>query len=92
MRLKLIPFGETNPKGYLLLGVPSSETVSFLRPFLLRAASTLRPLAEAMRSRKPCLLVLFLREGWNVRFIVVSDKPQFLKGCKNVQDNRDLQD
>jgi len=66
--------------------------VSFLRPFLLRAASTLRPLAEAMRSRKPCLLVLFLREGWNVRFIILSDKPQFLKGCKNGQELWILQD
>ena len=92
MRLKLIPFGETNPKGYLVLGVPSSETVSFFLPIFLREASTLRPLAVAIRSRKPCLLVLFLREGWNVRFIVLSDSPQILKGCKNDQDIRDLQD
>ena len=48
---------------YLLLEVPSSETVSFLRPFFLRLANTLRPLALAMRWRKPCLFVLFLREG-----------------------------
>ena len=76
---------------YLVLGVPSSETVSFFLPFLLRAANTLRPLAEAMRSRKPCLLVLFLREGWNVRFIVLSYKPNIIKGCKNEQDYRNLQ-
>jgi hypothetical protein len=25
-----------------------------------------------MRSRKPCLLVLFFLEGWNVRFISIS--------------------
>jgi hypothetical protein len=31
----------------------SSETVSFLRPFLRRLASTLRPLAVCIRSRKP---------------------------------------
>jgi hypothetical protein len=41
----------------------SSETVSFLRPFFLRAASTFLPLAVAIRLRNPCLLVLFLRDG-----------------------------
>jgi hypothetical protein len=49
----------------------SSETESFLRPFALRAASTLRPLAVAILWRKPCLLILFLRDGWNVLFIAV---------------------
>jgi len=47
----------------LLFTVPSSETVSLLRPFFLRDANTLRPLAVAMRSRKPCLFFLFLFEG-----------------------------
>ena len=54
---------------YLCFSVFSSETVSFFLPFFLLAANTLRPLAEAMRSRKPCLFFLFLREGWYVRFI-----------------------
>ncbi len=73
---KALREGEKEKGGvYLVLGVPSSETVSFFLPFLLRAANTLRPLAEAMRSRKPCLLVLFFLEGWNVRFIIVCDKP-----------------
>ena len=49
----------------------SSETVSFLRPLARRAASTLRPLAVAILSRKPCLFLLFLLEGWNVLFIFV---------------------
>ena len=49
----------------------SSETVSFLRPLARRAASTLRPLAVAILSRKPCLLILFFCEGWKVLFIGV---------------------
>ena len=48
---------------YLCLKVFSSETVSFLRPFLLREASTRRPFAVAILSRNPCLFFLFLREG-----------------------------
>ena len=50
-----------NPPDYL----PwiSSETVSFLRPLARREARTLRPLAVAMRERKPCLLFLFLLWG-----------------------------
>ncbi len=41
----------------------SSETVSFFLPFARRAANTLRPLADAILSRKPCLFFLFLLEG-----------------------------
>ena len=37
----------------------SSETVSFFLPFARRAANTLRPLADAILSRKPCLFFLF---------------------------------
>lgn len=33
----------------------SLDTVSFARPFALRAANTLRPLAVDIRSRNPCL-------------------------------------
>ena len=47
----------------------SSETVSFFLPFLRRAAKTLRPLAVDILWRNPCLLALFLRDGWNVLFI-----------------------
>ena len=67
---------------YLVLEVPSSETVSFLRPFFLRLAKTLRPLAVAMRSRKPCLFFLFLVEGWNVRFIFVFPAISYQRGAK----------
>jgi hypothetical protein len=48
---------------YLCFKVFSSETVSFFLPFLLRDANTLRPFAEAILSRKPCLFFLFLFEG-----------------------------
>ncbi len=52
--------------------VDSSETESFLRPFARRAASTLRPFAVAILWRKPCLLILFRREGWKVLFIAMT--------------------
>jgi hypothetical protein len=75
---------------YALFRVRSSETVSFFLPFRLRDARTLRPLAVAMRSRKPCLFFLFLFEGWNVRFIVL---PVYLKnkGCKDDQYSGKIQ-
>lgn len=50
----------------------SSETVSFLRPRLRRAASTRRPLAVSMRLRKPCLFFLRRFDGWKVRFMMKS--------------------
>ena len=49
----------------------SEETVSFLRPWARRDARTRRPLADAMRSRKPCLFTRLRLEGWNVRFILL---------------------
>ena len=57
---------------FYLLWCGSSETLSFVRPFLRRAFKTLRPLAVDILSRNPCLLILFLFDGWNVLFI--SDK------------------
>ncbi len=50
-------------RDYFLVPQYSSETVSFLRPFALRDASTRRPFAVAILSRKPCLFFLFLLEG-----------------------------
>jgi len=41
----------------------SSETVSFFLPFALLVASTLRPFAEAILSRNPCLFFLFVFDG-----------------------------
>jgi hypothetical protein len=63
----------------------SSETVSFFLPWARRLASTLRPLAVAILERKPCLLALFLFEGWNVLFIgmyVLSFFPSFFGSQK----------
>ena len=58
----------------------SSETLSFLRPFLLRLANTLRPLAVCMRLRKPWTDFLRRRCGWNVRFIKILFFPkEFLR-------------
>lgn len=54
---------------YYLLCSFSSETVSFFLPLLLRAESTLLPLAVDILSRKPCLLRLFRVEGWYVLFM-----------------------
>lgn len=58
-------------KGYYRLCSLSSETLRRLRPFLRRSAKTLRPLAEAMRERNPCLLRRFLFDGWNVLFMAM---------------------
>lgn len=49
----------------------SSETVSFFLPFALRAANTRRPFLVAILSRKPCLFLRFLCDGWNVLFIAI---------------------
>lgn len=48
----------------------SELTDNFFLPLRRRALNTLRPLAVAMRLRKPCLLRRFRTEGWNVLFIV----------------------
>ena len=47
----------------------SSDTDNFFLPLTRRADIILRPLAEVMRDRNPCLFFLFLLEGWNVLFI-----------------------
>ena len=57
-------------ENYLL--VFSLETDSFLRPLLRRADKIRRPLAVAIRARKPCLFFLLRVEGWNVLFILFS--------------------
>lgn len=46
-----------------------SDTVRRARPLARRRASTLRPSGVDILSRKPCLLTLFLFDGWNVLFI-----------------------
>ena len=47
------------------------ETERRRRPLARRRASTLRPSFVDILSRKPCLLTLFLLEGWKVLFIAV---------------------
>lgn len=46
-----------------LLWRGSSDTVSFFLPLALRAANTFLPLAVLIRSLKPCLFFLLLRDG-----------------------------
>ncbi len=46
---------------FLCLG--SEDTDTFFLPLARRLASTLRPFADAIRSLKPCLFLLFLFEG-----------------------------
>jgi len=58
----MIYYTRTPVAGYTLC-LASSETVSRLRPFALLDARTLRPLAVAILSRKPCLFFLFLFDG-----------------------------
>ena len=66
-------------KNYYSLSNFSSDTVNFFLPLALLAASTLRPFAVAMRSRKPCLFFLFLLDGWYVLFVIAS----LIWECKN---------
>ena len=61
------------------LWLPSSDTVSLFLPLALLAAKILLPLAVDMRSRKPCLFLLFLCEGWNVLFMAILLYSSFLK-------------
>ena len=56
----------------------SSETLSLLRPFALRAAIIFRPLLVDILFLKPCLLRLLRLDGWNVRFMTVL----FFEGAK----------
>ena len=51
----------------------SSDTLSFLRPFARREASTRRPFLVDILSRKPCLFTLLRLWGWNVLFIIIDD-------------------
>jgi len=50
----------------------------------LLAAKTRLPLAVDMRSRKPCLFLLFLCEGWNVLFMAFYSIRRFLNKSANV--------
>ena len=56
----------------LLLYLPAIEleTVKRTRPLARRRAKTLRPSADAIRARKPCLFTRLRLWGWNVLFII----------------------
>jgi hypothetical protein len=54
-------FDQNRDQAYLPFG--SSLTVSLWRPFALRRFKTSRPLAVAIRLRKPCLFTRFLLLG-----------------------------
>jgi len=47
-----------------------SDTVSLRRPLALLRASTFLPFLDAILDLNPCLLALFLLDGWYVRFIM----------------------
>src|SRR5699024_10448223 len=50
------------------------QTDSRLRPLARRALMTARPPRVFMRTRKPCVRLRRVTEGWNVRFMVVHPK------------------
>jgi hypothetical protein len=54
------PFALQKQAGYPLY---SSETDNFFLPLALRDANTLRPFADSILFRNPCLFFLFLLEG-----------------------------
>lgn len=56
---------------YYLLWRDSSDTLKRFLPLARRAANTLLPFAELIRSLNPCLFLLFLCEGWNVLFMTL---------------------
>lgn len=65
-------FTGDGPDGDYFLTVFSEETVNLCRPLALLDLSTLLPLAVDILFLKPCLFLLFLREGWNVLFIALA--------------------
>ena len=67
------PFQIYLKENYFLKGI-SSETVRRFLPLALLLVNTFLPFLELMRSLKPCLFFLFLREGWNVRFMLFTYK------------------
>jgi len=59
---QVTPLYIVNTKHYFLC-LGSLETVNLCLPLALLRASTFLPLADAMRSIKPCLFLLFLFDG-----------------------------
>ena len=57
-------------KNYLL--ARDALTVKLFLPFALLAAKTLLPFGVDILSRKPCLFLLFLSDGWNVLLLIAN--------------------
>ncbi len=49
---------------HYFFGLGAEDTLKFFLPLALLLANTLRPLADAILSLKPCLFLLFLFDGW----------------------------
>ena len=81
MRLKLL---QRRKQLNYALCLPSSDTDNLFLPLALLAAKILLPLAVDMRSRKPCLFLLFLCEGWNVLFMTFYSIVVFKNKSANV--------
>ncbi len=50
------------------------QTPNLARPFARRARMIDAPLRVFMRTKKPCVRLLLITEGWYVRFIFVFSK------------------
>jgi hypothetical protein len=57
-------------ENYLL--ARTALTVKLFLPFALLAANTLLPFGVDILSRKPCLFLLFLSDGWNVLLLITN--------------------
>jgi hypothetical protein len=74
----------------------SSDTEIFFLPLALRADNILRPLADAILVRNPCLFFLFLFDGWNVLFIarlfkIQTAKVMIFSNLPNINAGRDTE-
>ena len=57
-------------ENYLL--ARAALTVKLFLPFALLAANTRLPFGVDILSRKPCLFLLFLSDGWNVLLLITN--------------------
>jgi hypothetical protein len=72
---------------HYFFGLASDETDNLFLPLARLLAKTLRPLAEAILSLKPCLFLLFLFDGWNVLFGITYIFKIFLLIIASVQNH-----
>ena len=57
---------------HYFFGLGAEETLKFFLPLALLLDNTLRPVALAIRSLKPCLFLLFLFDGWYVLLLITN--------------------